>query len=112
MLDEGRRRASRGADVVGFAQCHGCPHTQAMLDGLETVSRAACTYRDGRFEEMDLSAVLARRPQVAIVDELAHSNVPGGGRNRKRGQDIEALPRPASVITALNIQHLGSRRGT
>ncbi|MFD8391655.1 ATP-binding protein [Streptomyces sp. NPDC059680] len=110
MLDEGRRRAARGADVVvGFAECHGRPRTEAMLDGLETVPRLACTYRGGGFEEMDLAAVLARRPQVAIVDEFAHSNVPGDGRNAKRWQDIEALlDAGIDVISALNVQHLES----
>ncbi|MFJ9821605.1 ATP-binding protein [Streptomyces sp. NPDC101151] len=110
MLDEGRRRAARGADVVvGFAECHGRPRTEAMLDGLEIVPRARCAYRGGEFEEMDLASVLARRPQVAIVDEFAHSNVPGGGRNPKRWQDIEELLAAGiDVITALNIQHLES----
>ncbi|MFZ4239367.1 ATP-binding protein [Streptomyces murinus] len=110
MLDEGRRRAARGADVVvGFAECHGRPRTEAMLDGLARVPRAACSYRGGRFEEMDLDAVLARRPQVAIVDECAHSNVPGEGRNAKRWQDIEILLAAGiDVVTALNIQHLES----
>ncbi|MEU9993745.1 histidine kinase, partial [Streptomyces sp. NPDC048045] len=87
MLDEGRRRAARGADVVvGFAECHGRPHTEEMLDGLEVVPRTRCAYRGGGFEEMDLAAVLDRRPEVAIVDEFAHSNVPGDGRNPKRWQ--------------------------
>ncbi|KQW07286.1 ATP-binding protein [Streptomyces sp. Root369] len=110
MLDEGRRRAARGAEVVvGFAECHDRPRTEAMLDGLEVVPRARCSYRGGRFEEMDLAAVLARRPQVAIVDEFAHSNVPGDGRNPKRWQDIEALLAAGiDVVTALNIQHLES----
>ncbi|OIJ95083.1 histidine kinase [Streptomyces sp. MUSC 14] len=110
MLDEGRRRAARGADVViGFAECHARPQTEAMLDGLEAVPRASCSYRGGQFEEMDLAAVLRRRPQVAIVDEFAHSNIPGAGRNPKRWQDIEALlDSGVDVITALNIQHLES----
>ncbi|MFF7755813.1 histidine kinase, partial [Streptomyces sp. NPDC007971] len=110
MLDEGRRRAARGADVVvGFAECHGRPHTEEMLDGLEVVPRTRCAYRGGGFEEMDLAAVLARRPEVAIVDEFAHSNVPGDGRNPKRWQDIETLIAAGiDVITALNIQHLES----
>ncbi|MGW3912191.1 ATP-binding protein [Streptomyces sp. NPDC005070] len=110
MLDEGRRRAARGADVVvGFAECHGRPRTEAMLEGLETVPRSPCSYRGGRFEEMDLAAVLGRRPQVAIVDELAHGNIPGDGRNSKRVQDIEALLAAGiDVITALNVQHLES----
>ncbi|ASQ92032.1 ATP-binding protein [Streptomyces sp. 11-1-2] len=110
MLDEARRRASRGADVVvGFVECHGRPGTEGMLDGLEVVERASCVYRGGEFEEMDLCAVLARRPQVAIVDEFAHSNVPGGGRNPKRWEDIEKLLAAGiDVISALNIQHLES----
>ncbi|MER5452786.1 ATP-binding protein [Streptomyces sp. NPDC002764] len=110
MLDEGRRRAARGADVaVGFAEPHGRRHTEAMLDGLETVPRASCAYRGGAFEEMDLAALLVRRPQVAIVDEFAHSNVPGDGRNPKRWQDIQCLlDAGIDVITALNIQHLES----
>ncbi|MEV7739199.1 ATP-binding protein [Streptomyces sp. NPDC088921] len=110
MLDEGRRRAARGADVVvGFAECHGRSRTEAMLDGLEVIPRTRCSYRGGQFEEMDLAAVLARHPQVAIVDEFAHSNVPGDGRNPKRWQDIEALLAAGiDVVTALNIQHLES----
>ncbi|MER5905162.1 ATP-binding protein [Streptomyces mirabilis] len=110
MLDEARRRAARDADVVvGFVECHGRPGTEAMLDGLEVVPRAPCAYRGGEFEEMDLAAVLARRPQVALVDEIAHSNVPGGGRNAKRWQDIEQLLAAGiDVVTALNIQHLES----
>ncbi|MDH6486602.1 ATP-binding protein [Streptomyces sp. SAI-127] len=110
MLDEGRRRAARGADVVvGFAECHGRSRTEEMLDGLEVIPRTRCSYRGGQFEEMDLAAVLARHPQVAIVDEFAHSNVPGNGRNPKRWQDIEALLAAGiDVVTALNIQHLES----
>jgi len=110
MLDEARSRAARGADVVvGFAECHGRPCTEAMLDGLETVPRARCAYRGGYFEEMDLGAVLVRRPEVAVVDEFAHSNVPGGGRNAKRWQDIdELLAAGIDVVTAVNVQHLAS----
>ncbi|MFC9848478.1 ATP-binding protein [Streptomyces sp. NPDC060223] len=110
MLDEGRRRAARGADVVvGFAECHGRPRTEAMLDGLEVLAAVRCDYRGAAFTEMDLAGVLARRPQVAIVDEFAHSNVPGDGRNAKRWQDIEELlAARIDVVTALNIQHLES----
>ncbi|MEU0435996.1 ATP-binding protein [Streptomyces sp. NPDC006290] len=110
MLDEGRRRAERGTDVVvGFAECHGRRHTEAMLDGLEVLPRARCEYRGGEFAEMDLDAVPARRPQVAIVDEIAHTNVPGGGRNPQRWQDVEELLAAGiDVITAVNVQHLAS----
>ncbi|MEV5528722.1 ATP-binding protein [Streptomyces prunicolor] len=110
MLDEARRRAARGADVVvGFAECHGRPRTEAMLDGLEVVARTQCAYRGGEFEEMDLAAVLERRPEVAVVDEFAHSNVPGGGRNAKRWQDIDVLLAAGiDVVTAVNVQHLAS----
>ncbi|MFD8424204.1 ATP-binding protein [Streptomyces sp. NPDC059466] len=110
MLDEGHRRAARGADVVvGFARCHGRPHTEAMLDGLELVPPARFRHRGEECEEMDLAAVLARRPEVVIVDEFAHTNVPGGGRNPRRRQDIdELLAAGIDVITALDIQHLQS----
>ncbi|MER5531231.1 ATP-binding protein [Streptomyces sp. NPDC002677] len=110
MLDEARRRASRGADVaVGFVEFHGRPRTAAMIDGLEVVARLRCDYRGGEFEEMDVAAVLARRPKVAIVDEFAHTNIPGGGRHPKRWQDVEdLLAAGIDVITAVNIQHLES----
>ncbi|MFF4546059.1 ATP-binding protein [Streptomyces sp. NPDC001435] len=110
MLDEARRRAARGADVVvGFVECHGRPHTEAMLDGLETVNWLRCTHRGGEFAEMDLAAVLDRRPQLAVVDEFAHTNVPGDGRNAKRWQDVEELLAAGiDVVTAINVQHLES----
>ncbi len=109
MLCEGHRRAERGADVVvGFAEAHGRPHTSALLDGLESVPRARLEYRGGTFEEMDLDAVLARRPEIALVDEFAHTNVPGS-RNEKRWQDVEELlDAGIDVISAVNIQHLES----
>src|SRR5712691_10300219 len=109
MLGEGHRRAERGADVVvGFAEAHGRPQTSALLDGLEIVPRARLQYRGASFEEMDLDAVLARRPEIALVDELAHTNLPGS-RNEKRWQDIEELlDAGIDVISAVNIQHLES----
>jgi two-component system, OmpR family, sensor histidine kinase KdpD len=109
LLGEGHRRAERGADVVvGFAEAHARPQTIALLDGLEIVPRARLEYRDATFEEMDLDAVLARRPEIALVDEFAHTNVPGS-RNEKRWQDVEELlDAGIDVISAVNIQHLES----
>src|ERR1700742_3576083 len=109
MLSEGHRRAGRGADVVvGFAEAHGRPQTSALLDGLEVVPRHTLEYRGGMFEEMNLDAVLARRPEISLVDEFAHTNVPGS-RNEKRWQDVEELlDAGIDVISAVNIQHLES----
>jgi two-component system sensor histidine kinase KdpD len=109
MLGEGRRRAERGTDlVVGFVECHGRRRTEEQLAGLEIMPRVSREYRDIEFTEMDLDAVLARRPQVALVDELAHTNIPGG-RHTKRWQDIEELLEAGiTVITTVNIQHLES----
>jgi len=110
MLSEGHRRLGRGADVVvGFVECHRRRLTEELIEGLETVPRKAVEYRGTHFEEMDLDAVLARRPKVALVDELAHTNVPGSGRNEKRWQDVlEILNAGIDVITTVNIQHLES----
>lgn len=109
MLAEGHRRADRGTDVVvGFVEDHGRKHTAEMVEGLELVPRRILHYRDTTFSEMDVDAVLARRPKVALVDELAHTNVPGS-RNAKRWQDIEELLAAGiDVITTVNIQHLES----
>ena len=109
MLGEGKRRRARGTDVVvGFVETHGREQTAAMLDGLEVVPRKILDHRGASFTEMDLDAVLARRPEVALVDELAHSNVPGS-RNAKRWEDIDALLSAGiDVISAVNIQHLES----
>jgi two-component system sensor histidine kinase KdpD len=109
MLGEGHRRLSRGADVVvGFAETHGRQHTADQIAGLEVLPRAAITYRDAAFDEMDIDGVLARHPQIALVDELAHTNIPGS-RNEKRWQDVEELLAAGiDVITTVNIQHLES----
>ncbi|MDH6142614.1 universal stress protein [Kitasatospora acidiphila] len=109
MLDEGVRRMSRGTDVVaGFVECHGRQRTEAMVDGLEAVSPTHRAYRGTEFTEFDVEATLARRPQLALVDELAHTNIPGG-RNTKRWQDIEELLNAGiEVISTVNIQHLES----
>ncbi|WKX73032.1 sensor histidine kinase KdpD [Streptomyces sp. XD-27] len=109
MLSEGHRRVERGTDlVVALVEHHGRPRTEVMLHGLEEVPRRAMEYRGTTFTEMDVDAVLARRPAVAIVDELAHTNVPGS-RNTKRWQDIEELLQAGiDVISTVNIQHLES----
>ena len=109
MLAEGQRRRSRGTDVVvGLLETHGRKLTAAMAEGLEIVPRRTMTHRGATFTEMDLDAVLARHPQVALIDELAHANVPGC-RNAKRWQDVdELLDAGIEVITTLNIQHLES----
>jgi two-component system, OmpR family, sensor histidine kinase KdpD len=109
MLCEGHRRAERGADVVvAFAEPHARPQTIALLDGLEVIPRKRLPYRGSEWEEMDVDAVLARKPQIALVDELAHTNVPGS-RHAKRWQDVDALlDAGIDVISAVNIQHLES----
>ena len=110
MLSEGHRRRQRGTDVViGFVECHGRPLTEELIDDLPVVPRRVVEHRGTRFEEMDLPAVLDRHPKVALVDELAHTNVPGSGRNEKRWQDVmELLGAGIDVITTVNIQHLES----
>jgi two-component system sensor histidine kinase KdpD len=109
MLGEGRRRHDRGTDVVvGIIETHGRPRTAEMTEGLEVVPRATLEYRGTVFEEMDVDAVIARRPEVALVDELAHTNVPGS-RNEKRWQDVEdLLAAGITVVSTLNVQHLES----
>ncbi|MEV7512214.1 sensor histidine kinase KdpD [Streptomyces sp. NPDC091201] len=109
MLSEGHRRVERGTDaVVAFVEHHHRPRTEVMLHGLEQIPRRELEYRDSVFTEMDVDAVLARRPAVALVDELAHSNVPGS-RNTKRWQDVEELLQAGiDVISTVNIQHLES----
>ncbi|HEV2426830.1 MAG TPA: universal stress protein, partial [Acidimicrobiales bacterium] len=109
MLDEGWRRKERGTDVVvGYVETHDRPLTRAQLRDLEVVPRTAREYRGATLEEMDLAAVLARKPAVALVDELAHTNVPGGA-HEKRWQDVDdLLDAGIDVITTVNIQHLES----
>jgi two-component system sensor histidine kinase KdpD len=110
MLSEGQRRRARGTDVVaGFVESYGRPLTGKLINGLEVVPRKVAEYRGSRLEEMDLGAVLRRRPDIALVDELAHTNVPGSGQNEKRWQDVmDILGAGISVITTVNIQHLES----
>lgn len=109
MLATARGLIDEGSDVVvAVVESHGRSATAALVDGLEVVERTSVAYRDATLEEMDLEAVLERHPQVALVDEMAHTNAPGL-RNTKRWQDIEVL-RDAGidVLTTINIQHLES----
>lgn len=109
MLAEGRRRAVRGTDVVvAYVETHGRPRTAEAVDDLEVVPRRTVAYRETTHEELDLAAVLARRPAVALVDELAHTNIPGV-EHAKRWQDVDRLlDAGIDVITTVNIQHLES----
>jgi two-component system sensor histidine kinase KdpD len=109
MLEEAHILKKRGVDVVlAFIETHGRPETAALVEGLECIPRRRLEYRGVVMEEMDLEAVLARRPQVAVVDELPHSNAPGS-HNKKRYQDVlELLDAGINVICAMNIQHLES----
>jgi two-component system sensor histidine kinase KdpD len=110
MLDEAHRRQGRGADVVAaFVEAYGRPLTEALVNGLEVIPRKVVEYRGTRQEEMDLDAVLRRRPEVALIDELAHTNVAGSGPHGKRWQDVlDILGAGIDVITTVNIQHLES----
>ena len=109
MLYEGRMRSEQGEDVVvGYVEPHGRPRTSELVGDLEVVPRISIEYRGTTLEEMDLDAVIRRHPQVALVDELAHTNAEGA-RNRKRWEDIEELRREGiEVITTMNVQHLES----
>ncbi|TKG71324.1 sensor histidine kinase KdpD [Prauserella endophytica] len=109
MLGEAHRRLERGTDVViGFVESHGRAKTAQLLDGLEAVPRQTFVHRGTELPEMDVDAVLARRPEVAVVDELAHTNAPGA-RNEKRWQDVEELRNAGiTVLTTVNVQHLES----
>lgn len=109
MLEEAHALKKRGVEVVlAFIETHGRDETAALIEGLEVIPRRRFEYRGVIVEEMDLDAILARKPQVAIVDELAHTNVPGS-RNKKRYQDVlELLDAGINVICAMNVQHLES----
>jgi len=109
MLEEAHALKERGVDVVvGFIETHGRAETAALVEGLEVIPRRMVDYRGVQVEEMDLDAILARNPEIAVVDELAHTNAPGS-RNRKRWQDVEQLIAAGiNVIGAFNVQHLES----
>lgn len=113
MLLEGHRLRKEGVDVVvGLVETHGRAETAKLIDGLEVIPRKQVFYRGITLEEMDLEAVMTRRPEVALVDELAHTNVPGS-ENAKRYQDVQdLLAAGIHVITTMNIQHLESLYNT
>jgi two-component system sensor histidine kinase KdpD len=113
MLREGHRLKAEGIDVViGIVETHGRAETAQLIEGLEVIPRRCVQYRGITLEEMDVEAILARKPQVVLVDELAHTNVPGS-RNLKRYQDVQdILAAGIHVITTLNIQHLESLYNT
>jgi two-component system sensor histidine kinase KdpD len=109
MLEAAQERRREGVDVVvGVVETHGRRETQRLVEGLEVLPRKKLEYRDRTFEEMDLDAVLARHPKIVLVDELAHTNIPGG-RHLKRYQDVEdILAAGIDVYSTLNIQHVES----
>jgi two-component system sensor histidine kinase KdpD len=110
MLDEGWRRSQRGRDVViGFVEAHGRPKTLELMKDLEVIPRRTATHRGTTFEEMDVDAVIARHPDLALIDELAHTNVPQASRHEKRWEDVlEILDAGIAVISTLNVQHIES----
>ena len=109
MINEAHDLRRRGVDVViGFVETHGRAETEAQLRDIETVPRQRIAYRGVTLEELDVDAVIARRPQIVVVDELAHSNVPGA-RHRKRWEDVmQLLDEGINVISAVNVQHVES----
>jgi two-component system sensor histidine kinase KdpD len=109
MLNEARDLQERGIDVViGYFEPHGRRDTIALSDGLETVPRKRVEYRGATFEEMDTDAILHRHPEVAVVDEFPHTNVPGSSR-LKRWEDVQVLLEAGiDVLTTMNVQHLES----
>src|SRR5215510_2863682 len=109
MLQNAHARLKAGADVVvGVVETHGRAETEALLKGLEVLPRKRIFYRDQMLEEMDIDALIVRRPQLALVDELAHTNAPGS-RHPKRYLDVEELlSQGIDVYTAVNIQHIES----
>jgi two-component system sensor histidine kinase KdpD len=112
MLSQGQELLRRGLDVVaGYFESHGRLDTIAKAEGLPVIPRRRVEYRGATFEEMDTAAILARRPEVCLVDELAHTNVPGSER-AKRWQDVEVLLEAGiNVYTTVNVQHLESLNG-
>ena len=109
MLDEAHRRLARGTDVVvGYVETHGRPLTIKRIEGLELLPRTTLGHRDTEFTEMDTAAIIARKPAVVLVDELAHTNIPGSPHEKRAADVAEILAAGIDVITTVNIQHLES----
>jgi two-component system sensor histidine kinase KdpD len=109
MLSEAQRRRGRGTDViVGYVQTYGRPKTAEVLQGLEVAPVKRLEYRGTTFDEMDTQAILSRRPEVVLVDELAHTNIPGSKRAKRWEDVLDLLAEGITVITTVNIQHLES----
>src|ERR1700761_831784 len=113
MLEAAHRELKAGRDLVaGYVETHGRAETSALLAGLTVVTRKETDYRGMTLQEMDIDAILARRPQIVLVDELAHTNAPGS-RHPKRWQDVqELLDAGMDVFTTCNVQHIESRADT
>ncbi len=113
MLHEGQRRRQRGTDVVvGWVETHGRPHTMEAIGDLEVIPRRQISYQGVVVEEMDVDAILARRPQVVLIDELAHTNAPGSPRQKRYQDVLHIRDAGINVITTVNIQHLESLKDT
>ncbi len=109
MLEEAQQLRAKGVDVViGYLEPHGRKDTIAKAEGLETVPRKEIDYRGAKFEDMDVNAILERRPEICLVDELAHTNVPGSERTKRWEDVIILLNAGIDVITTMNVQHLES----
>lgn len=109
MLEEGQQLAAAGHDVViGYFEPHGRKDTIAKTEGLELIPRRVVQYRERAFEEMDTEAILARDPEIALVDEFPHTNVPGSDRSKRWEDVLVLLDAGIDVITTMNIQHLES----
>lgn len=111
MLEAAQKAKQEGTDVVvGIVETHGRKETEALIHGLETIPRKKMEYKGTVFEELDLEAVLARKPRLVLIDELAHTNIPGA-RHTKRYQDVlEILDAGIDVYTTVNVQHIESRK--
>ncbi len=114
MLQEAnRRKCEHGQDVViGYVETHGRKDTEAQIGELEVVPRKTLTYKGATFEEMDAAAVLARKPQWVVVDELAHTNIPGSVHAKRYEEVLDILAAGINVLSAMNVQHLESLNDT